>query len=185
MIHSNDSAPPDACPASAVIMATRLARTPLAVADAHAPGAPILFANAAFAALVDIDAAALVGRSLAMLSGSPGVGVEHPTTTRFELTANSGGSVPVALSTAPVAASDGRPFCLLCSLIDARGDGVDAAIARDAELLGQVADAAGELMRQSTIAARARESNEAGITASQIALNAVDHATHATRKERA
>ena len=166
-------------------MATRLARTPLAVADASAPGAPILFANEAFATLVDVDAATLVGRSLGMLTVAPAADFERAGTTRFELAAKDGGSFPAALSTAPVPGPDGQPFCLLCSLVDARGDGADAAIARDAELLVQVARAAGDLMRESAIAAHAGASGEASPSASEIALEAVDHVAHAAGKERA
>jgi hypothetical protein len=170
------SSSPDACPASVVIMATRLAKTPLAIADAHTPGTPILFANEAFAALVDVDATALVGRSLGLLAALPVVDIGRGATTRFELAVNGGSSLPVALSTAEVPGPDGRPFCLLCSLVDARGEGADEAIARDAELLAQVARAACDLMRESGAAARTSESGDRGATASGIALEAIAHA---------
>ncbi len=173
----DDSTPPDACPASAVILATRLAKTPLAVADAHAPDAPILFANDTFAALVGIDADALKGRSLGSLSTSPTLDVARAGTTRFELAVEGATPVAVALSTAAVPGADGAPFCLLCSLVDARGEGADAAIARDAELLVQVAQAAGDLMRESAIAARVGASTDA----SAIALEAIGHNTNQER----
>ena len=185
MLHSNASSPPDACPASAVIMATRLANTPLAIADAHAPGAPIMFANEAFAALMDADAAALVGLPLGTLAAAGRVDVERGGTTRFELAVHGASALSAALSTAVVPGPDGSPFCLLCSLVDARGEGADAAIARDAELLGQVAQAAGDLMRESAIAARTSGSNEGGATASGIALAAVDRVTQAAGAKRA
>ena len=50
-------------------MASRLAKTPLAIADAQ--GAAIMFANEAFATLVGLDAAALAGRPLGSLAAAP------------------------------------------------------------------------------------------------------------------
>ena len=184
MLQSTAPSSPDACPVSAVIMATRLAKTPLAIADAHEPGIPIMFANEAFATLVGLDAAALVGRPLGSLASAP-VDIERGVTTRLELALRDGNSLAAALSTAAVPGPDGQPFCLLCSLVDARGDGADAAIARDAELLAQVAQAAGDLLRESAVAARMGESTDRDATAAGIALAAVDRATPAAGEERA
>ena len=184
MLHANASSSPDARPASAVIEATRLAKTPLAVADAHAPGAPILFANDAFATLVGLDAAALVGRPLGSLAAAAPFDIERGITTHFELAVHGGGSLAAALSTAAVPGPDGQPVCLLCSLADSRGDGAEAAIARDAELLAQVAQAAGDLMRESAVAARMGESADRDVTAADIALAAVDRATPAAGEGR-
>ena len=167
-----------------MIMATRLAKTPLAIADAHEPGIPIMFANEAFATLVGLDAAALVGRPLGSLASAP-VDIERGVTTRLELALRDGNSLAAALSTAAVPGPDGQPFCLLCSLVDARGDGADAAIARDAELLAQVAQAAGDLMRESAVAARMGESTDRDATAADIALAAIDRAAPAAGEERA
>ncbi len=89
---------------------------------------------------------------------------------RLELVDPQGHAVPVALSTAAVVGPDGSPACLLCSLTDARGD-ADEALAREAVLLVQVAQAAGELTRESANAADATSS------ASQTAFDAVAHAT--------
>jgi len=166
-------------------MAVRLAKTPLAIADAHEPGTPIMFANEAFATLVELDAAALVGRPLGSLAAAGPVDVERGATTRFELGLRGGSSLTAALSTAVVPGPDGQPFCLLCSLVDARGDGARAAIARDAELLAQVAQAAGDLMRESAVAARLGESAERDIAAAGIALAAVDRATPSAVEGRA
>src|ERR1700742_477083 len=94
---SHSSSPLDACPASAVIMATRLAKTPLAIADAHLPGSPIMFANDAFAALVKIDASALAGRLLGTLSTSAPADIQPGRTTRFELLVQDEKPFPVAL----------------------------------------------------------------------------------------
>ena len=165
-------------------MAARLAKTPLAIADAHAPGSPIMFANDAFATLVGLDATALVGRALGSLAAPP-VAIERGVTTRFQLAPHGGGGLTAALSTAAVPGPDGQPFCLLCSLMDARGEGADAAIARDAELLAQVAQSAGDLMRESAVAARVGESNHRDVTAADIALAAVDRATPAAGEGRA
>ena len=166
-------------------MATRLAKTPLAIADAHAPGEPIMFANDAFAALVGADASSLVGRPLGTLAPAAVVDIERGGTIRFELAIKGAGSMPAALSTAAVSGADGRPFCLLCSLVDARGEGAETAIARDAELLAQVAQAAGDLMRESAIAAHASTSRGPGPSASEIALDAVDHVAQAAARGRA
>ena len=163
-------------------MATRLAKTPLAIADAQ--GAAIMFANEAFATLVGLDAAALAGRPLGSLAAAP-VDIGRGATTRFELALRDGDSLTAALSTAAVPGPDGQPVCLLCSLVDARGDGADAAIARDAELLAQVAQAAGDLLRESAVAARLCESADRDATAAGIALAAVDRATPAADEERA
>jgi len=165
-------------------MAARLAKTPLAIADAHVPGAPIMFANAAFAALVQVDAGALVGRLLGTLSMASACRLQAGDTTRFELAVRDEGSFHAALSTAAVLGPDGQPFCLLCSLIDARGEGADAAIARDAELLTQVAAAAGELMRESAVAANLDGSSTHPATASDIALDAVERVAHVTVEDR-
>ena len=181
MLHCTASSSSDGCPASAVIMAARLAKTPLAIADAHAPGAPILFANDAFAGLVGVDAAGLVGEPLGMLWASPAGAVQAGGTIRFEYAGKDGHSFPAALSTAAVTGADGTPFCLLCSLVDARGEDADAAIARDAALLAQVAAAAGDLMRESAVAANA---TDAPATASNIALGAVERATHVGAQDR-
>ena len=181
---SHSSSPLDACPASAVIMATRLAKTPLAIADAHLPGSPIMFANDAFAALVKIDASALAGRLLGTLSASAPADIQPGRTTRFELLVQDEKPFPVALSTAPVPGADGKPFCLLCSLVDARGDGAGDAIARDAALLAQVALAAGDLMRESAAAADPGDPQSEASSASDIALRAVERATHVGAEDR-
>src|SRR3954470_10997060 len=94
MTDSTVREPPAACPASAVIMAARLAKTPLAIADAHQAGAPLMFANDAFAALVGEDAGQLVGRPLASF-GVPASDVPVPGTCRFDLMTNGGDAVPV------------------------------------------------------------------------------------------
>jgi hypothetical protein len=159
-------------------MATRLAKTPLAIADAHAPGAPIMFANEAFAELVDIDVAALVGRPIGTLAASDVADIRPGSTSRFELAIDNASPFPVALSVAAVAGADGTPLCLLCSLVDARGENADATIARDVQLLAQVAQAAGDLMRESAIAASLAEPGEHADTAAGIALGAVERATH-------
>ena len=66
----------------------------------------------------------------------------------------------------------GRPFCLPCSLVDP-------------ELLAQVAQAAGDLMRESAIAARTSEAGDPGLSASDMASGAVDRVAHAAARERA
>ena len=144
-----------------------------------------MFANEAFATLVGLDAAALVGRPLGSLAAAVPIDLGRGVTTRFELALHGGGSLAAALSTAAVPGADGQPLCLLCSLVDARGDGADDAVARDAELLAQVAQAAGDLMRESAVAARLAESNDRDVTAADIALAAVDRATPAAGTERA
>lgn len=170
------SLPTGACPASAVILATSQAQTPLAIANAQAAGATLLFANDAFATMLDCDPGALVGRDL----GALGVGVMAPiapgSTLRVDLATAKGGTVPAALSIAAVPGPDGSALCFLCSLVDARGDGADEAIARDATLLREVAQAAGELMRETTVAARVADSSNDPATASGIAFDAVAHA---------
>jgi hypothetical protein len=185
MLASDHPSPPGACPASAVIMAARQAKTPLAIADAKAPGAPLLFANEAFAAFLDEPAEALVGRALTAFAASSDAPITAPGTTRFELVGKDGSAFPAALSAASVTGADGAPLCLLCSLVDARGDGADEAIDRDAELLAQVAHAASALMRESAIAARLGESNGQTSSASDIALDAVAHATPVAAADRA
>jgi hypothetical protein len=77
MLHTTASSSPDACPAAAVIMATRLAKTPLAIADARTPGAPILFANEAFATLVGRDATAADITLAAVDRATPAAGEER------------------------------------------------------------------------------------------------------------
>jgi hypothetical protein len=171
--------PPAACPASAVIMAARLAKTPLAIADAHQAGAPLMFANDAFAALVGEDAGQLVGRPLASL-GMPALDVPVPGTCRFDLVTNGGDAVPVALSTSAVEAADGVPFCLLCSLVQARGEGADDAIARDAALLQEVALAAADLMREAARAAGLGPTEAPDDAAARIALGALQDRTAPT-----
>ncbi len=163
--------PPTSCPASAVILAARQAKTPLAIATASAP--TILFANDAFAALLECEPGTLVGRPLASIGT---VDDEQPSSgavTRLTLVDAHDRRAPVALSTAAVAGPDGSPSCLLCSLIDARGDGADEAITREAALLAEVAQAAGALMRESAAAADVTPT----VTASDIAFDAVAHAT--------
>ena len=163
--------PPTSCPASAVVFAARQAKTPLAIATASAP--TILFANDAFAALLECEAGALVGRSLASIGT---VADEQPASglfTRLTLVDAQERSAPVALSTAAVAGLNGAASCLLCSLIDARGDGADEAIAREAALLAEVAQAAGDLMRESAAAADVTPAAKA----SDIAFDAIAHAT--------
>lgn len=168
-----------ACPASPVIAAARLAKTPLAIADAHAPGARILFANDAFGALLGLDPAALAGRPLSSLSTPPQAVVGGDATLRLDVVTEDGKAFAAALSTATVHGTDGAPMCLLCSLIDARGEGADAAIARDAELLKAVARAAGDLMKESGIAADAQGPHvHAHDGATRIAREAVERATH-------
>lgn len=164
------------CPAAPVIVATRLAKTPLALADAAAPGAPILFANDAFGALLGRDPAALAGRPLSTLSTTPHADLSPGGTLRMDVETADGRVFPAALSIAAVRGADGAPLCLLCSLIDARGDGADEAIARDATLLAQVAQAAGELMRESGIAAGAAPAGDHDATATRIAREAVERA---------
>ena len=56
-------------------------------------------------------------------------------------------------------------MCLLCSLLDARGEGADEAIARDATLLAQVAQAAADLMRESAKAASSPHPGQANAEA--------------------
>lgn len=168
-----------ACPASAVIVATRLAKTPLAIADAQAPGAPILFANDAFGALLGHDPAALAGRALNGLSPRPHAVVTPGGSVRLDLEAADGRVFPAALSVAAVPGADGTPVCLLCSLVDARGEGADVAIERDAGLLAEVARAAGELMKESGIAAAAMPAQVHDAAAMRIAHEAVERATHA------
>lgn len=162
--------PPTSCPASAVILAARQAKTPLAIATASAP--TILFANDAFAALLECEPDALVGRPLASIGAVTDEQQPSGPVTRLTLVDAQGRSALVALSTAPVAGPDGSPSCLLCSLIDARGDGADEAIAREAALLAEVAQAAGDLMRESAAAADMTPA----ATASDIAFDAIAHA---------
>ena len=162
--------PPTSCPASAVILAARQAKTPLAIATASAP--TILFANDAFAALLQCEPDVLVGRSLASIGTIADEAASGPVTRRT-LVDSQGRSATVALSTAAVAGPDGSPSCLLCSLIDAHGDGADEAIAREAALLAEVAQAAGDLMRESAAAADLTPA----ATASDIAFDAIAHAT--------
>ena len=71
------------------------------------------------------------------------------------------------------------------TVFSAARDGARAAIARDAELLAQVAQAAGDLMRESAVAARLGESAERDIAAAGIALAAVDRATPSAVEGRA
>ena len=172
-----------ACPASPVIVATRLARTPLAIADAHAPGAPIVFANDAFGALLGRDPATLVGRPLSALSTAPHAGVAAGATVRMDVEGAGGGVFPAALSVAAVPGADGAPLCLLCSLVDARGDDAVAAIERDARLLGQVARAAGDLLKESGIAAAAMPTDGQDVEATRIAREAVERATETGTRE--
>lgn len=177
--------PTGACPASAVILATRQAQTPLAIANAQAAGATLLFANDAFAAMLDCEPEALVGRELSTLAVGVIAPIRPASTLRFDLATAKGGTVPAALSVAAVPGPDGLPLCLLCSLVDARGDGADEAIARDAILLKEVAHAAGELMRESTIAARVADSSNEASTTSGIAFDAVAHASQVIAGDRA
>ena len=165
-------------------MATRLAKTPLAIADAHLPGLPIMFANDAFAAVVKIDAAVLAGRPLGTLAATAAADFEAGGTTRFELAVQDENPFPVALSIAAVPGADGKPFCMLCSLVDARGDDAGDAIARDAALLAQVALAAGDLMRESAAAAAPGDPQGQAASASDIALRAVERATHVGAEDR-
>jgi hypothetical protein len=166
-------------------MAARLAKTPLAIADAQAPGSPIMFANDAFATLVGVDAQTLVGRPLGCLAAAGPIDVEQGVTTRMELALRDGGTLMAALSTAAVRGADGRPFCLLCSLVEARGEGADVAIVRDGELLAQVAQAAGDLMRESAVAAHSGGSTGRELSAADIASAAVDRAIPRAGDERA
>jgi hypothetical protein len=163
-------------PAASVIVATRLAKTPLALADAAAPGAPILFANDAFGALLGRDPAALAGRSLSTLSTPPHTDISPGGTLRMDIETADGRVFPAALSIAAVQGAAGAPLCLLCSLIDARGEGADEAIARDAKLLAQVAQAAGDLMKESGIAAGAVPAGDHDEAATRIAREAVERA---------
>ena len=172
------AAPSGACPASALVMAVRLAKTPLAVADARSTGRPILFANDAFIEFVGRDADALVGLPLAALIGDGGVELAQGAT-RFTLTVGERPGLAVALSTAAVADADGAPFCLLCSLVDARGDGADEAIARDAGLLAEVAQAASGLLHESALAAQARAAPDNA--AADIARDAYERAAGEAR----
>lgn len=151
-----------ACPVSPLITAVQSAQTALAIADARAPGAPLLFANAAFAALVDRDAATLVGCPVDSLSSSaPGDRPRLPThaddasrSSRITIRRRDG-ELELALSTARVTSAQGTPLCLLCSLVDVRGADADAQILRDAELLREVAQAASGLMREAGVASDA------------------------------
>lgn len=181
MLSASNSLPPNACPASAVIMAARLAKTPLAIAQGDSR---ILFANDAFAALLGIDAATLVGWALGALAESPVATVGAGTTIRLQLAVKDGAGFPAALSTAAVNGPDGAPMCMLCSLVDARGEGADAAILRDAELLAQVAHAASELMHESAAAERAGDSAGLSAPASDIARDAVDRAVQTGADDR-
>ena len=174
---------PSACPVSPVIVAARLAKTPLAIADAQAPGAPILFANDAFGALLGCDPATLAGRRLSALSTSSHADVTPGGTVRLDIETPDGGAFRAALSIAAVPGADGAPLCLLCSLIDARGEGADAAIVRDAGLLAQVAQAAGDLMKESGIAAGALPAHDHDVAATRIATEAVERITQANARE--
>lgn len=160
-----------------MILAASQAKTPLAIASGPVLG--IVFANDAFAALLGSEPDALVGRRLASLGTAT---VEQPASggfTRLELTDAHGRVVPVALSTAAVAGPDGSTACWLCSLIDARGDDADEALAREAALLKEVAQAAGELMCESAAASDSTK------PASEIAFDAIAHVTRHTAEERA
>ena len=172
-MNTSSALPTGACPASAVVMAASAAKTPLAIAQACAGGPSIMFVNAAFAQLLGSDASSWTGRPLSALAAPAAIHFAAGTTTRFEATLDGDRRVPLALSIAAVPDGEGAPFCLLCSLVDARGDGADEAIARDARMLGQVALAAGELMSEAAIVAR--RSASAGIpeNADGIALEAV------------
>lgn len=170
------SAPMAGCPASPVIAAVRLAKTPLAIADARAAGAPILFANEAFGALLGCETASLVGRPLAQLSTAPDMRIAPNGTWLLDIETEGGNVFAAALSTAAVAGVDGSPMCLLCSLVDARGEGADVAIRRDAGLLREVAHAAGDLMRESGIAAAGMPPHDHDTAATRIAQAAVERA---------
>lgn len=165
-----------ACPASPVILATRQARTPLAIADALAPGLPILFANDAFGALLGRAPASFVGQPLAALALSADTRPVPGGTVRLQVAGAGGQAFTAALSTAAVAGADGTPMCLLCSLVDARGDGADEAIERDAGLLAQVARAASDLMKASGLAAGAAPAEDHELVATRIARDAVRRA---------
>ena len=178
-------APAGACPVSAVILAARQAKTPLAIAHTQPPGATLLFANDAFAAMLDCEPDSLVGRPLNALGIGASGAVMPGTSTRLELATSSGRPFPAALSIAAVPGADGAAVCLLCSLVDARGEGADEAIARDARLLSEVAQAAGALMRESAAAARMTSPGDVDASASSIAFDAVAHATRATMEDRA
>jgi hypothetical protein len=164
------------CPAAPVIVAVRAAKTPLAIADAATPGAPVIFANDAFGALLGIDPGALAGRSMTSFARPPGSELRIDATVRLDIETAGGEMFAAALSTAAVPGPDGTPLCLLCSLVDARGEGADAAIARDAELLREVARAAGELMKASGMAADAALPQDHDRVATRIASEAVNRA---------
>ena len=184
MFADSDSPIAGGCPASALVMAARAARTPLAIADARSPDAPIMFANAAFAELLGRDAASLAGRPLTSLAAAstPAPGFAPDASTRIDAERADGSSFPAAMSTALVRDSDGAVMCWLCSLIDARGEDADNAIARDAAALRAVAKAASDLMHEAAMAADAREPGDAAIDASDIALRAAARAIHGPRE---
>ncbi len=135
-------------------MAARMAKTPLAIAEAGTADAGILFVNDAFASLLESEAATWIGRPLGALSAAGPSPVVAGETKHFEVALDGGRRLPVALSIALVPGPAGDPVCLLCSLVDARGDGATQAIERDARMLAQVALAAGELMSEAAAAAR-------------------------------
>ncbi len=159
--------------ASAVVMAAGMAKTPLAVAEAGAIDPSIMFVNAAFPELLDSDASSWIGRPLSALSTPTTLSGAPGTTKRFDVMLADGRRLPVALSVASVSGADGTPLCLLCSLGDARGDGADEAIERDAEMLTQVANAASELMGEAAEAARISASDGSGHASGEIALEAM------------
>ena len=160
---------------AAIVMAASNANTPLAVADAA--GARLMFVNAAFAELLDSDAATWVGRPLSAL-GREAANLAQGATVRFVVALDGGHRRPVALSIAPVPGADGKPSCLLCSLVDARGDGADAAIALDAEMLAEVAKAAGDLMSAAAAAASASTTEGSWRSADDLALAAMSRTVH-------
>ena len=180
MSPSSSDASTGACPASALILAVRQAKTPLAIAQAPLSDATILFANDAFAAMLDCDPDTLLGHSLNALGGAAMAPTTPGSPVRLQLRGAGGQDIPVALSVAVVPGFERGPTCLLCSLIDARGEGADAAIARDAELLAEVAHAAGELMSESALAASQTHSDDAAMAAAGIAFDAVAHVTRLT-----
>lgn len=146
------AAPPGSCPASAVAMAVKMSRAPLALASGAAPCATIALANEAFAEKFGCEAASLVGRRVDSL----GSRAAHAGNDCSELMRNlrpDGTFLDVALSMAEVRGPDGRTVCALCSLMESQGAGDAEAIASKASLLEDIARAAGSLFRESTAAA--------------------------------
>lgn len=138
-----------------------------------------MFVNAAFSELLDSDASSWIGRPLSALSSPALLDFSPGKTQRFDVVLDDERHMPMALSIAAVPGPGGKPFCLLCSLVDARGDGAPEAIQRDAGMLAQVARAAGELMSEATAAARFSRSDGGDDAAGELAMEAMARTVHA------